>query len=142
MKRKYKETQKQIDNALQGAIEEGETSNAVLGQVIKDLWASFNVGDLVDLLVRVELSAGKQRLRNAGVIEITRDNVPILVTDISQDDAEFIDQRRRAHIQGELRTRVAFNTRHARPEAAQEASRQLTMFESPEEVPNEAPVSI
>ena len=128
MKRKYKKTQELVDEAILAAIESGITANAELKQVLKDGWHGYNVGELVDCFARAELSAAKQRLRALGHIEITKGNEPKRLVDITPDDAEFIDQRRAAHIAGELKTRIQFNHRHGRHEAAAEASKQLSLF--------------
>ncbi len=132
MKRKYKETQKRVDESILAAIESGVTSNADLKQVLMDGWQGYNVGELVDCFARSELSAAKQRLRSSGHIEITKGNEPKRIEDITADDAEFIDQRRAIHIAGELKTRIEFNHRHGRIEAATEAAKQLSLFATEE----------
>lgn len=133
MKRKYKKTQQRVDEAIFSAIKNGVTSNAELKQVLMDGWQGYNVGELVDCFARNELAAAKQRLRNGGHIEITKGNEPKPAADLTPDDAEFIDQRRAAHIAGELKTRIEFNHRHGRIEAATEAAKQLALFAIEEE---------
>jgi len=135
MKRKYRDVQEILDDMLLQAIIEGETRNSALKSKVREtlvehLTATDKIplAYLLDVLCSAELIAAKQRLRDAGHVEITKGNQVCRADAITSDDAEFIDQRRASHIVGELKTRVAFNRRYGRHEAAAEAVRQLTMI--------------
>ena len=133
MKRKYRETQKRVDETLLAAIESGITSNVELKRVLTDGWAGYSVGELVDSFARSELSAAKQRLRAEGKIEITKGNEPKPMGQLTLDDAEFIDTRRASQIAGQLKSRVQFNHRFGRTAQAEEAAKQLALFDMSEE---------
>lgn len=128
MKRKYRQTQKRVDEAILASIKVGKTTKSALKQVLVDGWQDYSIGELVDAFARTELSAAKQRLRSRGEIEITKGNEPKLAGELSIDDAAFIDERRASHIAGELKTRIEFNRRYGRIEQAKEAERQLRLF--------------
>jgi hypothetical protein len=142
MKRKYKETQKLLDEAVLSAIKSGTVSNEQLKQVLVQKWKDYSVGELVDHFASTELSAIKQRLRTAGSIEIVKGNQPCLADQLSQEDIEFIDSRRAAHVSGELKTMIEFNANHLRPDRArlaQLAAECLTATEPIEAVPELSP---
>lgn len=146
MKRKYKHVQAIMDETLLGAITEGESRNPVLKQLLRQtlvehltMTGEITVAYLLDVLCGTELIAAKQRLRSAGHVEITKGNEVKAADQLTPHDAEFIDQRRAAHIAGELKTRVEFNHRYGRVDAAAEASRQLALFGSADDVPVEEP---
>jgi len=126
MKRKYKETQKRVDISILTAIQDGITGRTELKQVLMDGWQDYNLGELVDCFARTEVSACLQRLK--GHIEITKGNIPKPEDQLSPDDIEFIDGRDARQIAGRLKERVLFNNRHGRPEQAQEAASQLSLF--------------
>jgi hypothetical protein len=133
MKRKYKEVQQLLDDAVLEKLKEGETDNAILRQCVREAlsWHLTQTGDinvpyLLDALCGTELSNIKQRLRGEGLVEIGKNNEAKLVEDLTPEDAEFIDLRRVTTIAGALKTRVQFNHRHGRFQQAQEAAAQLS----------------
>jgi hypothetical protein len=135
MKRKYKHVQDLLDAAVLHQVATGHVDNPALKQTIRETLSyhltqtgDINVPYLLDALCGTELSSAKQRLRERGDIEITKGNEPRLVSELSPEDAAFIDERRANHIKGELETRVVFNHRHGRPEQAAEANCQLALF--------------
>lgn len=135
MKRKHKNVQQIMDDSLLAAIAEGERRNPVLKQLLRQTLVEhltstgeITVAYLLDVLCGTELTAAKQRLRILGHIEMTKGNEVKTVDQITPDDAEFIDQRRAAHIAGELKTRITFNHRYGRHDAETEAARQLSLF--------------
>lgn len=128
MKRKYRETQQRVDESLLAAINNGITDAAELKQVLVDGWQGYNVGELVDCFARTELSAAKQRLRNAGHIEITKGNVPKPVDDLESDDVDFIVSRRLSDWAGRTREIESFCRQHNREEVADQVKKQLDLF--------------
>lgn len=145
MKRKYKEVQEMLDVALLTAIQEGEDDNSKLLAIIKNViresvteTGAIDLPYLFEFISRGSMSSSKQRLRVAGHIEMVKGKA-VLLQNLTKDDVEQIDQVRASRIAGELRTRILFNTTHGRPEAAEEAKKQLSLF-AMEEVEVEAEV--
>ena len=134
MKRKYRKTQDQADLAIATAIQSGITSKPELRQILRDLVQDLSWREVAEYFARSELAQSKQRLRKDGLIEMTKGNEPKPVEQLDAADVEFIDGRRNSKIVGQIKSRVVFNHRHGRHEAAAEAGRMLQVVCPDEQV--------